>query len=61
LADLAEISSIPIRPTGDPPGDRREPRTSPKFPKRSSVQGSAEQEQPEEPEEEEKHQVDVTV
>ena len=58
MADLADVSSIPIRPTGDPPLDRREPRTSPRLPKRPVVQKLAEREQPEE---EDKHQVDVEV
>lgn len=58
MADLGGVSSIPIRPTGDPPGDQREPVTSPRLPKRLLVQKSTGQEQPEE---EDKHQLDVTV
>jgi hypothetical protein len=58
MADLGEVSSILILPTGDPTGDRREPWTSPRFAKRPLVQKSSEQEQPEE---DEKHELDVTV
>jgi hypothetical protein len=58
MADLAEVSSIPIRPSGDPPLDRREPGASSKLPKRPMVLKPTEDEQPEE---ENKHQVDVTV
>ncbi len=58
MADLAEVSSIPICRTGDPPGDRREPGTSPRLPKRPLAQKSTEEDQPEE---EDKHQVDITV
>jgi len=58
MMDLAEVAPIPIRPTSDPPSDRRESGPSPRLPKRDADQRSTEQE---EPEGEDKHQVDVTV